>query len=81
MISIKKVCSKNSLSAQIPEKKHESIRYGQRIVFVEYLIGSINNSNFKMAEEHTTLNEVKLTQLIKKIFQEEFKKEEVRIKI
>ena len=34
-----------------------------------------------MAEEQTTLNEVKLTQLIKKIFQEEFKKEEVRIKI
>ena len=36
-------------------------------------------SNFKMAEEHTTLNEEKLTQLIRKIFQEEFKKQEVHI--
>ena len=32
-----------------------------------------------MAEEHTTLNEEKLTQLIRKIFQEEFKKQEVHI--
>ena len=32
-----------------------------------------------MTEEHTTLNEEKLTQLIKKIFQEEFKKQEVHI--
>ena len=38
MISVKKVCSKNTLSAQIPEKKDESICYGQWIVFVEYLI-------------------------------------------
>ena len=38
MISIKKVYSKNTLSAQIPEKKDESICYGQWIVFVEYLI-------------------------------------------
>ena len=30
-----------------------------------------------MAKEHTTLNEEKLTQLIRKIFQEEFKKQEV----
>ena len=37
------------------------------------------NSNFKMAEEHTTLNKEKLTQLIRKIFQEEFKKQEVHI--
>ena len=37
------------------------------------------DSNFKMAEEHTTLNEEKLTQLIRKIFQEEFKKQEVHI--
>ena len=29
-----------------------------------------------MAEEHTTLSEEKLTQLIRKIFQEEFKKQE-----
>ena len=35
------------------------------------------NSNFKIAEEHTTLNEEKLTQLIRKIFQGEFKKQEV----
>ena len=41
---------------------------------------SINfNSNFEMAEEYTTLNEEKLTQLIRKIFQEEFKKQEVHI--
>ena len=32
-----------------------------------------------MAEEHTTLNEEKLTQLIRKIFQEEFKKQQVHI--
>ena len=32
-----------------------------------------------MVEEHTTLNEEKLTQLIRKIFQEEFKKQEVHI--
>ena len=32
-----------------------------------------------MAEEHTKLNEKKLTQLIRKIFQEEFKKQEVHI--
>ena len=32
-----------------------------------------------MTEEHTTLNEEKLTQLIKKIFQEEFEKQEVHI--
>ena len=32
-----------------------------------------------MAEEHTTLNEEKLTQVIRKIFQEEFKKQEVHI--
>ena len=32
-----------------------------------------------MAEEYTTLNEEKLTQLIRKIFQEEFKKQEVHI--
>ena len=32
-----------------------------------------------MTEEHTTLNEEKLTQLIKKIFQKEFKKQEVHI--
>ena len=32
-----------------------------------------------MAEEHTTLNEEKLTQLIRNIFQEEFKKQEVHI--
>ena len=30
-----------------------------------------------MEEEHTTLNEEKLTQLIRDIFQEEFKKQEV----
>ena len=35
--------------------------------------------NFKMAEEHTTLNKEKLTQLIRKIFQEELKKQEVHI--
>ena len=35
--------------------------------------------DFKMAEEHTNLNEEKLTQLIRKIFQEEFKKQEVHI--
>ena len=35
--------------------------------------------NFKMEEEHTTLNEEELTQLIRKIFQEEFKKQEVHI--
>ena len=41
---------------------------------------SINfNSNFEMAEEYTTLNEEKLTQLIRKIFQEEFKKQEAHI--
>ena len=33
----------------------------------------------RSAEEHTTLNEEKLTQLIRKIFQEEFKKHEVHI--
>ena len=33
----------------------------------------------KMAEEHTTLNEEKLTQLIRKIFQEQLKKQEVHI--
>ena len=32
-----------------------------------------------MAEEYTTLNEEKLTQLVRKIFQEEFKKQEVHI--
>ena len=32
---------------------------------------------FKMAEEHTTLIEEKLTQLLRTIFQEEFKKQEV----
>ena len=32
-----------------------------------------------MAEEYTTLNEEKSTQLIRKIFQEEFKKQEVHI--
>ena len=32
-----------------------------------------------MAEEHTTLNKEKLTQLIRKIFQEEFEKQEVHI--
>ena len=32
-----------------------------------------------MAEEHTTLKEEKLTELIRKIFQEEFKKQEVHI--
>ena len=32
-----------------------------------------------MAEEYTTLNEKKLTQLIRKIFQEEFKKQEAHI--
>ena len=32
-----------------------------------------------MAEEHTTLNEQKLEQLTRKIFQEEFKKQEVHI--
>ena len=32
-----------------------------------------------MAEEHTTLNKEKLTQLIRKIFQEEFRKQEVYI--
>ena len=32
-----------------------------------------------MEEEHTTLNEEKLTQLIRDIFQEEFKKQEVHI--
>ena len=32
-----------------------------------------------MAEEHTTLNKEKLTRLIRKIFQEEFKKHEVHI--
>ena len=32
-----------------------------------------------MAEEHTTLNDKELTQLIRKIFQEEFKKQEVHI--
>ena len=32
-----------------------------------------------MAEEHTTLNKEKLTQLIRKIFQEELKKQEVHI--
>ena len=31
--------------------------------------------SFKIAEEHTTLNEEKLTQLIRKIFKEEFKKQ------
>ena len=35
--------------------------------------------NFKMAEQNTTLNEEKLTQLIRKIFQEEFIKQEVHI--
>ena len=35
--------------------------------------------NFKMAEQNATLNEEKLTQLIKKIFQEEFIKQEVHI--
>ena len=30
-------------------------------------------------EEHTTLNEEKLTQLIRKIFQEEFRKQEVYV--
>ena len=38
MISIRNVCQKNTLSAQIPEKKDESIWYGRWIVFVEYLI-------------------------------------------
>ena len=32
-----------------------------------------------MAKEHTTLKEEKLKQLIRKIFQEEFKKQEVHI--
>ena len=32
-----------------------------------------------MAEEHTTLKEEKLTELIRKIFQEEFKKQEEHI--
>ena len=32
---------------------------------------------FKMAEEHTTLIEEKLTLLLRTIFQEEFKKQEV----
>ena len=32
---------------------------------------------FKMAEEHTTLIEEKLTQLLRTIFQEDFKKQEV----
>ena len=32
-----------------------------------------------MLEENTTLNEGKLTQLIKKIFQKEFKKQELHI--
>ena len=32
-----------------------------------------------MAEEHKTLNKEKLTQLISKTFQEEFKKQEVHI--
>ena len=35
--------------------------------------------DFKMAEEHTTLNEEKVTQLIRKTFQEEFKKQEVHV--
>ena len=33
----------------------------------------------RLAEEHTTLNEEKLTQLIRKNFQEEFIKQEVHI--
>ena len=32
-----------------------------------------------MAEKHTTLNDERLTQLIRKIFQKEFKKQEVHI--
>ena len=32
-----------------------------------------------MAEEHTTFKEEKLAQLIRKIFQEEFKKQEVHV--
>ena len=34
---------------------------------------------FKLAEERTTLNEEKSTQLIWLVFQEEFKKQEVHI--
>ena len=37
------------------------------------------STTFKMAEQHTTLNEEKLTQLMRKLFQEEFKKQEVHI--
>ena len=51
------------------------------MVYPIHVTGSTyyGNSNFKMAEEHTTLKEEKLTQLIRKIFQEEFKKQEVHI--
>ena len=42
------------------------------------LIGP-GSTTFKMAEQHTTLNEEKLTQLMRKLFQEEFKKQEVHI--
>ena len=45
----------------------------------EFQNGEFQNLNFKMAEEQMTLNEEKLTQLIRKIFQEEFKKQEVHI--